>query len=123
MFDADKWLALAAHYPDLIALLVGTLVGYVFTTMIELYFLPIYTDEKDQRRQKGLTFIFCWLVSGTCSAIIWVFIDPADPPLMRISISYIVSVLSFAGYPVIAKVATVLLKRVGIDLGSAWIKQ
>jgi hypothetical protein len=121
-FDMEKWLAVLSHYPDLIALLVGSLVGYVFTAMVEMYFLPIYTDPVQQRRQQGLTFLLCWFTSAGASTVLWTFIDHGDPMQMRIWISVVVGVLSFAGYPLVARVATSILKRFGIELGSAWTK-
>lgn len=116
ILDPASWLSLASHYPDLVAILIGTLVGYVFTVTVEAYFLP----TPPSRRQKGLTFLICWLASGTASGILWAFLDPKDPPKMRIAISFTVSILSFAGYPIIARIASTLLKRFGVDMGSAW---
>jgi hypothetical protein len=112
----SKALALIASYPDVVALILGSLIGYVFTVMIERYFLPIYTDPKDQRRQQGLTFLLCWLASATCSSLLWLFLDPKDRPFERIAISLLVGVLSFPGYPFLAKLATSLYPKVG----SAW---
>lgn len=111
-------LDLVSRFPDIVALVVGSLIGYVFTAMMELYFLPLTEDAAQKRLQKGLTFVLCWLASGTASAILWVFLDPRDRPAMRISISYLVAVLSFAGYPFLAKVATGLFPKIG----SAWAK-
>jgi len=115
--DIVNWLLnLGQNWPDLVALGTGSLVGYVFTAMIELYFLPILTNEAEKRRQKGLTFLLCWFASTACSTILWAFMDPKDPVAMRVSVSCIVSILSFAGYPLIAQVATNFFPR----LGSAW---
>lgn len=119
-FDPKRWLDLAAHYPDLIALVIGSLVGYVFTMMIELYFLPVVTEPSAVRQQKGLTFIICWLASTFCSTVLWRYMDSADPFAMRFAVSAIVSVLSFAAYPLIARIGTALLAKFGVDLGSAW---
>lgn len=122
MEDWTRWLRqlldLGVNYPDLVSLVLGTLIGYVFTAMMELYFLPLTTNAIDKRKQQRLTFVLCWLASGTASAILWVFLDPKDKPAMRISISYLVSVMSFAGYPFLAKVATGLWPRIG----SSWAK-
>ena len=118
--DFLDWIVnLGSHYPDLLCLAVGSLVGYTLTVMVESYFLPVAVTPDSIRKQKGLTFLFCWLVSGAASAILWVFLDPADPPAMRIAVSYVVGVLSFPGYPFLAKVATSIWPRVG----SAWVKQ
>lgn len=122
LFDASKWLALAAHYPDLIALIVGTMVGFVFTMMIDFYFLPVYTDAARQRWQKGITFLICWASSTAASVGLWTFLDPPDPWGMRIVVSLIVSVLSFFAYPYLAQIAAVVLKKCGVDLSSAWSK-
>lgn len=115
---ADWFLHLGEHYPDLVALVVGTLVGYVFTAMLERYFFPMPIDPIAKRRLQGLTFILCWLSSGTASAILWVAIDPQDPLSVRLSVSYVVSILSFAGYPFLAKVATGIFPKIG----TAWSK-
>lgn len=114
-----KALDVASHYPDVVALVFGTLIGYVFTVMVELYFLPIETDPGRLRRQKGLTFILCWIASGACSSVLWSFLDPADSRKERIMISYLVGVLSFAAYPFLAKVATNLWPKIG----SAWSRR
>ena len=111
-----KALALIAQYPDVLSLIAGTLIGFTFTTMIERYFLPQYTGPNDRRQQQGLTFILCWGASSYASAVLWALIDPKDSPRFRITVSVLVGVLSFPGYPLIAKVVTGLWPR----LGSAW---
>ena len=109
-------LALVAQYPDVLSLVLGTLIGFVFTTMIEWYFLPQYTDPGTRRRQQGLTFILCWIASSYASAVLWALLDPSDAPSFRIKVSILVGVLSFPGYPLIAKLATAIMPRIG----SAW---
>jgi hypothetical protein len=110
---------LGNHYPDLLALLAGSLIGYTFTVMFEAYFLPVTTVPAELRRQKQVTIIVCWLVAGAASAILWVFLDPRDPPSMRITVSYLVAILAFPGYPFLAKLATSVWPKVG----SAWSKR
>lgn len=123
MFDADKWLTLASHWPDIVSLIVGTVVGFIFTMMIDLYFLPVYTDTAQQRRQQGLTFLLCWGASTAASVGMWTFLDGADSWSERIVVSLIVSVPAFWGYPYIARIASGLLKKfLNIDLSSAWSK-
>lgn len=115
--DIAKWIVgLGEHYPDLVALIVGNLVGFVFTCMMERYFLPVRTAPSEIRRMQGLTFVLCWMASGTASAILWVSMDPTDPLSVRLGVSYTISILSFAGYPFIARVATGLFPKIG----SAW---
>lgn len=111
-----KSLSLFAHYPDVTALILGTLIGYVLVLMIETYFLPVETDPVKIRKQKGLTFILCWVFSGGASAILWRFLDPSDKPGERLIVSYLVGVLSFAAYPLIGRIITRFIPSVG----SAW---
>ena len=114
--SAKKVLDFFSGYPEIVALIGGTFIGYVFTIMIETYFLPIETDFEKLRRQKGLTFIMCWGASGAASAILWAFLDPRDIRAERITVSYLVGVLSFAAYPMLARLATYFWPKVG----SAW---
>lgn len=115
-----EWvLNIGGHNPDLVALLVGNLVGFVFTCMIERYFLPVSSSQEQMRRLQGLTFIICWLASGTASAILWVSMDPADALSVRLGVSYTISILSFAGYPIIARLATNLFPKIA----SAWAEK
>jgi hypothetical protein len=109
-------LKLASDYPDIIALIVGSLIGWVFVVMIETYFLPTETDPTRLRRQKGLTFILTWLSSGAASSILWGFLDPRDRRAERVIISYLVGILAFATYPLVGR----LITRFFPSVGSAW---
>lgn len=121
--DINKWLSMASHWPDLISLVVGTVVGFVLTMMIDLYFLPVYADAQQQRRQQGLTFLLCWTTSALASIGMWWALDNEDKWNVRIIVSVIVSVPSFWGYPYLARIVAGLLKKfLGIDLSSAWSK-
>ena len=123
MEDVVRWvrelLDTGEHYPDLVALLVGTLVGYVFVLMSRGRTSRLLPTDDTRRRMKGLTFILTWLASGTASGILWAFLDPNDPPQMRVTISFLVSILSFPGYPLLAKLATAFMP----SIGSAWAKE
>lgn len=116
LHGAQRALELIAQYPDAVSVVLGTLAGYVLTVMVETYFLPTETDAARLRRQKGLTFLFCWLASGAASSLLWSVLDPKDARGERIIVSYVVGVFAFAGYPFLAKVATSLWPRIG----SAW---
>lgn len=118
----EQLLALSEHYPDLLAQLIGNLAGFVFTSMIEAYFLPQYTDPNEQRHQQGLTFLLCWFTSAGASAVLWTFFEtPPHPLRMRLAVSLVIGVLSFPGYPWLMRhVLGGILARIG-GSGSAWV--
>lgn len=113
-----KVTSLVGDYPDLFILLLGGLIGYVLTLMLERYFLPIVQDPEAKRHQKGATFIFCWIVSGTASVLLWGALDPAKPLYARVVIGYLVNALTFLVYPVLARMAT----NKWPAIGTAWSK-
>ncbi len=112
------WLAFAGQHIGILAVLVGSLVGYVLTVMLERYFLPLVQGRAARRRQRGFTFLFCWLASGTGSALLWWALEPATPPSVRLTISYVLGVLAFPVYPVLADWLTAKFPAIG----SAWAK-
>lgn len=121
---ADGWLTLVSHWPDCISLIVGSLVGFVLSSMLDLYFLPVPANDAQTRRQKGGLFLFCWGISTLASIAMWYFLDGKDSWSMRIVVSLIVSAPAYALYPMFARVAAGLLKKFfNIDLSSAWSKQ
>ena len=120
----NGWLVLASHWPDPISLFVGSLVGFVLTSMIDLYFLPTPADDVHARRQKGGLFLFCWATSTAAACGMWYFLDKGDPWSMRVTVSLIVCGPAYALYPIFARVAAGLVKKFcGVDLTTAWGKQ
>lgn len=114
----QTWLSAAANYFGLGSVIIGCMVGYVLTVMLERYFLPVVHDAQEKRRQRGLTFVFCWLASGTASALLWWALDGEHPVSARVTISYTIGVLSFVAYPVLANHLTAKYPAIG----SAWAK-
>lgn len=112
------WLAFAGSHVDILAVLLGSVVGYVLTVTLERYFLPIVQDPAARRRQRGFTFLFCWLASGTGSALLWWALEPATPPSVRLTVSYVLGVLAFPVYPVLAAWLTERFPAIG----SAWAR-
>lgn len=112
----DEISALGMNNPDLLALVIGTLAGFALTIALELYFLPSTTDPEIRRRQKGYTFLFCWLASTVASSLFWMAIDKEDPAPVRWTICAIVSVFGFFGYPILARYLSVKFPAIG----SAW---
>ena len=94
------------HWPDLTSLVVGSIAGYLLTLAIERYFLPLPLDAQVKRRQQGLTFLICWVASAIASVLMWGAIDPTDSLGMRVSVSSVVGVIGFFGYPAVARAAT-----------------
>lgn len=120
MTDINAWIdelsALGMHNPDLLALLIGSLAAFALTIVLELYFLPTTSDPEVRRRQKGCTFLFCWLASTVASSLFWLAIDPLDAAFVRWTICAVVSVFGFFGYPVLARYLTTKFPAIG----SAW---
>jgi hypothetical protein len=114
----DWLLNLGTHYPDLLILVVGSAVGYALTVALERYFLPVVQDPGAIRAQQGATFIFCWLTSGTAAALLWWALDPLDRMAVRVTVSYLVGVLGFFGYPPLVRWLTAKFP----DIGTAWVK-
>lgn len=112
------WIAFGAAHIKIAAVITGSAVGYVLTVMLERYFLPIVYAPEARRRQKGMTFLFCWLASGTGSALLWWAIEPGFPAGPRVAICYVLGVLAFPVYPIVARALT---ERFPL-IGSAWAK-
>lgn len=106
------------HYPDLGVLVIGSVSGWLLTVGLELYFMPIATDPETKRRQKGYTFLFCWLVTAFISSMLWWVLDPIDPLRLRVTVSTVVSIMGWFAYPTIAKYLTSKFP----SIGSAWSK-
>jgi hypothetical protein len=102
-----NWLFnLGSNWPDLTSLVVGSAAGYLLTLAIERYFLPLALDDQAKRRQQGITFLICWVTSAAGSVLIWGAIDSGDSLGMRLSVSAVVSVIGFFGYPALARALT-----------------
>lgn len=101
----DKLLSIAAHWPDLTCVLVGSLAGWLLTLAFEMFVLPVVTDPARRRAQQGQTFLFCWLTSGTMSTLLWHWWDPKDPLHIALGTSFIVGIFPWFVYPVLAKIA------------------
>lgn len=118
--DFKAWVAwvldLWQHYPDLVIMVGSSAFGMLPTLALEWWFLPTVTDPDAKRRQKGYTFLFCWLVSSSSSAMLWWVVDPADPLRVRVTVSVIFGAFGFFAYPPIARILTDKFPA----LGSAW---
>ena len=115
----DWIFGIGGHYPVLIVLLGGTLVGFALTVALERYFLPVALSDQARRRQQGLTFLFCWFASGTASALLWWAIDGDETRTLRPVVSYLSGVLVFFASPAIVR----YLEAKYPAIGSAWSKQ
>jgi hypothetical protein len=104
------------HWPDVTILLGSSAFGNVLTIALEWWFLPTVNEPDAKRRQKGLTFLFCWAVSAAASYLLWTEIDPADPPGMRLIVSVVAGALGFFAYPPLARLLTDKFPAIG----SAW---
>ena len=113
-----SYFAFAAENFGPLALLGGSLSGYVLTVMLERYFLPIALRPDEIRRQKGLTFLFCWVASSTASAGLWWALDPVYRFGPRLVICYVLGVLTFPAYPIIARYLSDRFPRIA----SAWMR-
>ena len=121
--QADDWLTLATHWPDLLSCVAGSVAAFTVASAIDLYFLPVPANDAQRRRQQGGLFLFCWIAGTAGSVGMWSFLDVADPWAMRIIISLIVCGPAYTLYPLFARVAAGLLKKFfNIDLSSAWSK-
>jgi hypothetical protein len=115
--ESVNWvLNLGEHHIDIVVLFAGSLFGYLLTLALELWFLPSPVSDAVRRHQKGYTFLFCWLTSATASALMWWALDPADSLHVRVTVSLIVSIVGFFGYPLVAKYLTSKFPAIG----SAW---
>ena len=78
--------------------------------------LMIALDPVVKRRQKGLTFLFCWAVSAGTSAALWWAIDPEDPLKVRLPVSIVFGAFGFFAYPPLAGWLSAKFPAIG----SAW---
>ena len=117
--EIEKYLGVLSHYYALISLIVGGIVGYTLTVMLERYFMPIATDPQTKRRQKGITFLFCWATSSISSCLMWWSLEPEDKHSAILAISFCVSVLSFVLYPIVVRYMMTHYP----EIGSAWKRE
>ena len=120
MEDGIHWLRelleLGEHYLDVVILLACSAFGMLLTLALEWWFLPTVQDPAAIRRQRGLTFLFCWTMSALSSSFVWWAVDPADPLKVRLSVSIVVGAFGFFAYPALAKFASDKMP----SIGSAW---
>ena len=114
--ELDKIATAAQHYPDIAVQLGASAFAQVLTLALEWWFLPTVTDPEAKRRQKGLTFLFCWTVSAVTGSVLWWLFDPLDPVAVRVTVSIIVGAVAFFAYPPLARIVTDKFPAVG----SAW---
>jgi len=101
------------HYPDVIAVLLGSCSGYAVGVLAEYYFVPVTLPR---RTQQALS-ILATQVSGTLlSATIWAHTTPLD---LRLAISFCAATVGCFFYPAIARVVTKFVPAVG----SVWAKR
>lgn len=112
----EQYLTWIASHGVLLALVVGSFAGWTLTLALERYFLPTAYDVDTKRRQRGLTFVFCWLACGTCMALMWWALDAETRVGVRLVVSYVTGALPFTLYPILARLAT---KKVP-EIGTAW---
>ena len=115
--ELQRWVTAVSGYLGPLSFIGGSLVGFTLTASIERYFLPIAIDPAAKRRQKGITFLFCWWASGTASSLLWWALAGDDPLFMRLTVSFVLGVLSFRAYPPIIRWAD---KKAQGQIGSAW---
>jgi hypothetical protein len=114
----EKWLAFAESHAYLIAVLLGGTCAYVLTLALERYFLPVSTSAEEKRRQKRITFLFCWAVAAGAQSALWWVLAPTDPFSLRVVVNVVTGALVFPLYPAIAAFLTARFP----DIGSAWRK-
>lgn len=114
----EKWIIWASSHYVLLSGAIGSFAGWTTTLALERYFLPAASSDDVKRRQQGLTFVFCWLACGTCTALLWWALDAETPANKRVVISYVFGLLPFTIYPILARLAT---KKVP-EIGTAWMK-
>jgi len=101
------------HYPDVIAVLLGSCCGYAIGVLVEYYFVPITLPKRTQQA----TSILSTQVSGTIlSAVIWSHTTPLD---LRLAISFCAATVGCFFYPMIARIAT----RAWPGVGTIWAKR
>lgn len=118
MEEVERWITWAASHGALLALVVGSFAGWTLTLALERYFLPNAQEPDTRRRQRGLTFVFCWLACGTCMALMWWALDSTTAAGVRLVVSYVTGALPFTLYPILARLATDKFPAIG----TAWIK-
>jgi hypothetical protein len=101
------------HYPDIIAVLLGSCSGYAVGVLAEYYFVPVTLPA---RTQQALS-ILATQVSGTLlSAMIWAHTTPLE---LRLAISFCAATVGCFFYPAIARIVTKFVPAVG----SVWAKR
>lgn len=104
------------HWPDATILAGSSAFGVLLTLALEWWFLPTAIDPVVIRRQKGLTFLFCWALSASTAMVLWWQLDPADPVGVRVSVSTVFGAFGFFAYPPIVRLLTDKFPAIG----SAW---
>ena len=113
MDTVKQWVLFASGYPDVVAIIAGTLAAWAGGLSLERYFVP---SDWDVRHQKGVVWLFCVPTGTILSTAIWTGMDGADPMELRISGSLAAAMIAMVVYPFLSRWAT---KR-WPDVGTAW---
>lgn len=117
MFDqVVKWatelVEFGYHYPDICAVVLGSLSGFAVGVLTEYYFVPVTLPHRTQQAVSILATQF----SGTIlSSIIWSHTTPLD---LRLAISFCAATVGCFFYPAIARLLTSHFPAIG----SVWSK-
>jgi len=112
----DWVLGIGTHYPDLLAVILGTLSAYCASLITEAFFLP---PEWSQRRQQRATVLVQLFAAIPLATLIWGGIDGADSLETRVMVSTACSLIGPLFYPALARYATSKFP----SIATAWQKQ
>jgi hypothetical protein len=106
----DKALAFLHQYPEVIAILLGTLASWAIATLLEALFIP---ETWSNRKTKQFTVLVSIALATVVSYIVWRAMDPADPRIFNFAVSLTCALISPFSYVWVAKALTHFFPWIG----------
>lgn len=103
--------------PVLASLLLAGAAAFFLTLVVERYFLATTTDPERIRRQKGITFLLCVVLSAVLDVALWWALAPGAALGTRVAVSVVAGILTSFLYPIVARWAS----QRWPSIGSAWM--
>lgn len=100
---ANGFASFGVHYPDLVAILCGTMSGWCSGALAEMYFVPVTWTVREQKACSSLLTVF---VSWLAAALMWGVVVPLDPGEKRWIVAGVIAPISPFTYVLVGRLLT-----------------